>query len=98
MSQKDLAARIEGLERITRLFRYERVAYISITCVALFMLLANAALLIYEKKAGPIELSLLFGSTGLVSYSLSRLIYMWNVAMQILVPVVHDQEGKDHGK
>ena len=88
MTQGNLAARIEGLEKITRLFRYERFAYISITCVALFMLLVNGGLLVYEKKAGPIELSLLFGSTGLVSYSLSRLIYMWKVAMQILVPTL----------
>jgi hypothetical protein len=80
----DLSARVEAVERLTRLFRMERMVYLAITCISLLMLLSSAAILILNKKAGPAELTGLFGSSGLITYSAGRLLVMWNQALQLL--------------
>jgi hypothetical protein len=80
----DLSARVEAVERLTRLFRMERLVYLAITCISLMMLLSSAAILIWNKKAGPAELTGLFGSSGLITYSAGRLLVMWNQALQLL--------------
>jgi hypothetical protein len=80
----DLSARVEAVERLTRLFRMERLVYLAITCISLIMLLTSAAILIWNEKAGPAELTGLFGSSGLITYSAGRLLVMWNQALQLL--------------
>ena len=73
-----LNERMKVAGEITKLFSIERYVYISCCGVAVLLLLANAGMVIYEKKADATELALLFGSGGLITYSMGRLIYMWN--------------------
>lgn len=80
----DLNARVRAVERLTKLFRLERLVHLSVTTVALLMLLGNAAMLLIRREAGPAELTLLFGSSGLITYSANRLLFMWNQALKIL--------------
>jgi hypothetical protein len=80
----ELSARVEALERVTRLFRMERLVYLGVTCISLIMLLLSAGRLILIGKAGPAELTGLFGSSGLITYSAGRLLLMWNQALQLL--------------
>lgn len=75
---------IEAVERVTALFKLERMVYIGATAVAMLMLLANVGMLLYEKKAGPAELTLCFGSTGLIAISASRLIKMWDRSIDLV--------------
>ncbi len=89
----DIDKRVRAVERLTRLFRAERFVYLSVTFLSLALLLTAAALMIYQKKAGAVELTLMFGSSGLVSYTAGRLLNMWNQAMKIIVPPA---EGKEN--
>lgn len=81
---EDLSARVEAIERLTRLFRMERMVHLGVTCISLIMLLTSAGRLIWSGTAGPAELTLLFGSSGLITYSAGRLLVMWDKALQLL--------------
>ena len=80
----DLGERLVAVERITELFKLERIVYLSVTVLALAMLLASASVLIWKGSAGRIELSMLFGSSGLITYSCGRVLLMWNRALSIV--------------
>jgi hypothetical protein len=84
MSSEDLNARMDGVERLTKLFRMERLVYLIITTMSLAILLTSAATLVIEKRAGNVELTGLFGSSGLITYSTGRLLKMWNQALQLV--------------
>jgi hypothetical protein len=86
MQTDDLQARLRAVERLTELFRLERMVHLVVTSVSLIMLLASAGALIYRREAGAAELSLMFGSSGLITYSASRLLRMWDQALRIIVP------------
>jgi hypothetical protein len=95
MTDKDLERRMEAVERLTRLFRLERMVHLGVTVVSLIMLLTSACILIVERKAGSVELTLMFGSSGLITYSAGRLLMMWNQAIALIVPKV--QGGAHEG-
>jgi hypothetical protein len=86
MHDEDLDQRMRAVERLTRLFKLERMVHLGVTSVSLFMLLASAGMLIYKQEAKAPELTLLFGSSGLITYSASRLLHMWNQALSLIVP------------
>ncbi len=67
IDRPDLSARVDAVERLTRLFRMERMVHLGVTCVSLIMLLASAGMLMWNGKAGPAELTGLFGSSGLTT-------------------------------
>ena len=76
-----LDERLNVVQKLTELFRVERQFYLFATVVSLVMLLGTGAVLIYNEQAGPAELTLMFGSTGLITYSAGRLLWMWNTAV-----------------
>jgi hypothetical protein len=76
----ELAARRDVVERLTRLFRLERLVHIGVTTISLIMLLTSAGVLMFLGTAGPAELTGLFGSSGLITYSAGRLLFMWTQA------------------
>ncbi len=84
MPDSNITQRLEAVERLTQLFKVERMVHLGVTCVALVMLLASAAVLLSKSHAGLQELSGLFGSSGLITYSASRLLTMWNQALRLL--------------
>ena len=75
---------MDAVERLTALFRLERLVHLIVTSVSLFMLLVSAGVLLYRGQAGPAELTGLFGSSGLITYSAGRLLFMWNQALKLL--------------
>ena len=81
---RDLKARMDSVERLTKLFKLERMVHLGVTSISLLMLLVCAGIVIFKGSAGPVELTGLFGSSGLVSYAASRLILMWNQALRML--------------
>jgi hypothetical protein len=80
----DLQARVDAVERLIKLFRPERTVYLIITTMSLATLLASAVVLLVNKKADTVELTGLFGSSGLITYSTGRLLTMWNQALLLL--------------
>ena len=84
MTSEDINARMDAVERLTNLFRLERMVYLSVTALSLAILLTCAGVLLVQKRAGTSELTGLFGSSGLITYSTGRLLFMWNQALQVL--------------
>ena len=84
MPKSTITTRMDAVERLTALFRLERIVYLLITVISLAMLLACAGVLLYRQKAGAAEVSGLFGSSGLITYSTGRLLFMWNQALRLL--------------
>jgi hypothetical protein len=84
MADTSMKARMDAVERLTSLFRLERMVHLAVTVVSLAMLLASAGRLLYNGKASVPELAGLFGSSGLITYSTGRLLLMWNQALRVL--------------
>jgi len=84
MTPEDMKARMDAVERLTNLFRWERMVYLIVTGLSLAMLLTSAGVLLAHGKAGTAELTGLFGSSGLITYSTGRLLFMWNQALKLL--------------
>ena len=80
----DISARMDAVERLTKLFKAERMVYLGVTSISLIILLISAGALLLKGQAGVAELSGLFGSSGLITYSTGRLLLMWNQALRLL--------------
>ena len=89
----DLNQRMDAVERLTNLFRTERLVYLVTTAISLLMLVGSALSLMLRNQAGTPELTMLFGSSGLISYTAGRLLFMWNEALKRLMPA--SDEAKD---
>lgn len=81
-----LEQKLMVVERLTVLFKFERMVYLGVTVISLIMLLTSGVMLILEEKAGPAEMTLLFGSSGSITYTAGRLLNMWNEALKRLMP------------
>lgn len=86
----DFRLRLEAVERLTNLFRMERMVYLVTTIISLLMLVGSALSLMVKNQAGTPELTMLLGSSGLITYTAGRLLYMWNEALKRLFP--HKEE------
>ena len=75
---------MDAVERLTELFRLERFVHLAVTIISLAMLLTSAGVLLYKKQADAAELAGLFGSSGLITYSAGRLLFMWSQALRLL--------------
>ena len=79
--------RMEVVEKLTNLFKFERMVYLGVTVISLIMLLSSGISLLIKGEAGSAELTLLFGSTGTITYTAGRLLFMWNEALKRLMPI-----------
>jgi hypothetical protein len=84
VASTDIQLRMDAVERLTHLFKLERLVHLGVTSLSLVMLLLSAGVLLYRGQAGPVELTGLFGSSGLIAYSAGRLLFMWNQALRLL--------------
>jgi len=75
---------MDAVERLTNLFRWERMAYLTMTGLSVAILLTSAGVLLVQKKAGYAEITGLFGSSGIITYTTGRLLFMWNQALRLL--------------
>lgn len=76
--------RLEVVERLASLFRFERFVYIAITVASSVLMFAVAIRLIMAGTAQIAELGLLFGSSGLVTFTANRVLQMWNQALRMV--------------
>lgn len=83
----DLEDRLRAVERLALLFRWERVTYLTVTGLALAMLLTAAVVLIVRTQADAATLTLLFGSSGLITFSIGRVLRMWDQALRLVSSV-----------
>jgi hypothetical protein len=85
MSEQDLDRRVQAVERLTALYKPERTVHLIATSTSLLVLLGTAAAMLYQRKAGPAELTLMFGSSGLITYTAGQLLRMWDKAISVIV-------------
>lgn len=85
MNEQELNARYKIVEKLTKLFKFERMIHLMVTTVSLIILLISITIMIIRDKAGPAELSLMFGSSGLITYAAGRLLRMWDQALKVIV-------------
>jgi hypothetical protein len=81
----ELQKRYEIVEKLTALFKFERMIHLIVTTVSLIILLVTITILLINGSAGTAELTLMFGSSGLITYSAGRLLRMWDQALKIII-------------
>ena len=84
---EDEDLRFRQLERLIQLFKPERMVHLAATSISLVILLFTAALVIKSGHGDYVTLGGFFGSTGVVGYSASRLLRMWDQSLKLLVSV-----------
>jgi hypothetical protein len=84
MPNEELAERVAAVERLTQLFRAERLVHLAVTTIALIILLTTATVLIIRKELGIAALGAMFGSSGLITIAAARLLTMWNQALALV--------------
>ena len=63
----DIKQRMEVVKELTNLFKFERMVYLGVTILSLIMLVSSALSLMIRDQAGSAELTMLFGSSGLIT-------------------------------
>ncbi len=90
----DIKERMEVVRQLTELFKFERMVYMGICILSLIILISSTMFLFFRDRGGYAELSLSFGSSGLITYSTGRLLYMWNEALKRLIPSTDKEDKK----
>ena len=80
----DLSQRVRAVKELVALFRAERVTYLTVTILSLAMLLGSTTRLMLTGRLGLAEMTALFGSGGLITFSAGRLLSMFNRAARIV--------------
>ena len=79
-----VSIRLSDATTLFKLFTPERYTNLVLCAVAFIILLFAAWLMIRAKDFGAEELGLIFGSTGLVTFSSNRLLKMWTDMVTIV--------------
>jgi hypothetical protein len=92
MAPSTLEDRVSAIERVTALFPAERLVYLILTTAAVLLLVVSAISLLVQKGATPATLTLLFGSSGLITISFARLLRMWDRALDLLSASLQERD------
>jgi hypothetical protein len=84
MSQSTIQDRLEAVRQLMRLFMAERIAYLIVAIVSVAMLLYCGLQILQKDAAANSSLAGLFGSGGLISIGMGRLLTMWTQAMRLI--------------
>jgi len=79
---------LHAVRELLGIFRIERYTYLVVNIIALVMLLVSAGFLLLNPSGSGVSLyaviTALFGSSGLITYSIGRLLHMWDQAFALL--------------
>ena len=95
MDEKELKGLKETLNWLIDKFRLERMVYLAATGLSVIMLLVCATLIIIDKGANIEILVMLFGSTGLIGYSVNRLMRMFDQTLEVIAST-QEKGGDSH--
>src|SRR5687768_12743775 len=85
--------RLRAVERITILFRAERLVYLAFAITAFVALLACLILALVRQGQDITATLGAFGSSGVVAFTSSRVLLMWNRALNIVTTSQPDLGG-----
>lgn len=93
-----LRDRVEAVERLARLFKVERFVYLGVTGISFLLLLTIAVRIFVQGGAQIAEWGLLFGSSGLITVTVNRVLQMWSQALRMVAsePVDGKSEEAKH--
>ena len=86
MDADELENRVRAVERLTTLYRPERLVHMVANIVSLSVLLVSAGVMLYQQEFKSATLTLMFGSTGLIAYTTSQVLRMWDRAISVISP------------
>ena len=84
MDESELKSLKDVLNWLIDKFKLERMVYLIATGISIIMLLVCAILIIIQKGATVEILVMLFGSTGLIGYSVNRLMRMFDQTLEVI--------------
>lgn len=91
----DLNNRIEAISKLLNLFKFERIVYVVVTILSLLVLLTCAIHLLLSKTASDLAPVIgMFGSSGVITFTLGRLLRMWSDVMKSLFPTTNTPTTK----
>lgn len=93
-SRPTLEDRIKAIEQLTQIFRTDRLLFLVATALALLFLLAVAGRLLIRGQGSMPEWACLFGSSGLITVTINRILQMWTQALRLLASEPIDGAGK----
>lgn len=93
-SQPTLTDRIKAIEQLTQIFHTDRLLFLAATALALLFLLAVACRLLITGQGSMAEWASLFGSSGLITITINRILQMWTQALRLLASEPIDGAGK----
>jgi hypothetical protein len=76
--------RVEQVRILLREFRLERLVHLAFASIAVCLLLVSAARVIYAGTSQPSDLGFIFGSSGILAYAMSRVIYLFDRALEFI--------------
>ena len=84
-STSEIDARVRAVERLTALFRMERMVYLGFGVTGFAMLIACLIKMLLSPESSAALLGA-FGSSGTVAFTGARVLVMWNRALSIALP------------
>jgi hypothetical protein len=79
---EDWEIRLKIVERMVETFRFERFAYLGLSALAAAVLLLSSVWMLRERQFA--LATAMFGSTGVLTLALTRLLHMWNQAWKLV--------------
>ena len=89
LNSNDLVNRtLDALEHLMRMFAIERYLYLISALISFILLVIAIVRLITEDGVGALDLSLIFGATGLIAASAARVSYFLNKSFDLISSII----------
>jgi hypothetical protein len=80
---------LDALDRLLKMFMFERYVYLALSIVSFGILLIFAFQLLTDKDATGAMLATVFGGSGLVAVASARITWFFNRAFTLIEKAVH---------
>lgn len=80
----NLEQRIVVVERLTKAFLPERVVYLIANVVSIAVLIVTFTKMLINGESSATTIILMFGNTGVVTFTVSRLLRMWDQSIALV--------------
>lgn len=98
-NSNDLVNRtLDALERLMRMFAIERYLYLVSALISFILLVIAIVRLINDDGVGALDLSLIFGATGLIAASAARVSYFLNKSFDLISSIIQRLAEVESGK
>jgi hypothetical protein len=75
---------VEQVRALLREFRLERLVHLLFASAAVTLILISAGRIVMAGTSQPSDLGCIFGSSGILAYAMSRVIYLFDKALQFV--------------